>query len=147
MTAQHELIARRDATQATLDLFLGKPFAFGTHDCGQMLRRHLQHMGHRVPIAGVGSYRSILGAKRALRRLGHASLAEALSARFLEIAPAAALIGDVVAMESSNELDALGLALGNAAVLSFAETDAGGLAMTFKPMKMLRGWRVEPCLP
>lgn len=138
--SEHVLILRRDAAQATLARFEGEPFAWGQFDCAKMLAFHLRQMNLSPATAKAGRYTSAIGARRALTRIGARSLADLLDRRFARIAPAAALIGDVVALPSTGRLDAIGIALGNGRLLSYHEDAAG--AVVVQPVEMLAAWRI-----
>ena len=135
-------ILRIAATQATRDAFFGRAFAWGQADCAQLLAFHLRGMGHRIPLAKVGSYKSALGAKRALARFGVATLAEAMDrAGFARIPPAAAVAGDVLELPGSDGFAAMTVALGNGRVLGWHETTLGAAAL--QPVEFVAAWRVE----
>lgn len=140
-----ELVNRTAATQATLDRFRDRPFAYGSADCMQMVAFHLRGMGHRLLLSKGGRYRTGLGAVRALTRAGYASLSEVLDRVPLErIAPAEALAGDVLCLpqEDGAPLEALAVALGNGRVLGW-HADAPGAAV-LQPLIYEHAWRV-PC--
>ncbi|MDO7843460.1 DUF6950 family protein [Sphingomonas immobilis] len=141
-SAPHPLVKRAEAAQATVDRFLNQPFALGKRDCAQMLLFHLRSMGHVVKLAGVGDYKTVLGGKRALRRLGFASLTEAMDSRFPRITPAAAIVGDVIALASGEALDALAIAVGNGRALGYHENAEG--AVIIQPRQTDTAWRVDP---
>lgn len=137
------LTRRRDAAQATLDKFRDQPFKWGVRDCSRVVAHHLRLMGHSVRLPPAGSYGSLLGAKRKLRDAGYASLAEALDAMgFERIAPAAALVGDIIQWPSETELDALAVMLTNGRIAAYHQ-DALGLAV-LQPVEFIAAWRVEP---
>lgn len=138
--SDHALILRRDAAQATLARFEGEAFAWGRFDCAKMLAFHLRQMKLSPASSKAGSYSTAIGARRALTRMGVQSLAELLDRRFARIAPAASLIGDVVALPSAGTLDAIGIALGNGRLLSYHEDAIG--AVVVQPVHMLGAWRV-----
>lgn len=131
---------RAAAAQATLDRFKDVPFEFGRRDCAQLVKFHLRRLGHQVRVAKAGSYSSLLGARRALRRLGHADLLELMDARFARIAPAAALVGDVIALPGTDGLGALTVYVGNGRVLGFHEEVVG--ATVLQPSDYVAAWRV-----
>ncbi|MDF1506493.1 hypothetical protein [Roseisolibacter sp. H3M3-2] len=138
-----ELVRRAEITQLTLDRFKERPFRFGAGDCVQMTAFHLRGMGHQVLLSKGGQYRTGLGAVRALRRAGFASLSEALDEMGLaRIAPAAALTGDVLALphEEGSPLEALTIALGNGRVLGWHAELAG--AAVLQPVQFVTAWRV-----
>lgn len=140
--APHPLIVRRDAAQATLDRFRGQPFAWGRVDCGKMLHFHLRQLGRAIALGEASAYTTLLGATRALRKLGHASLPDALDAHFPQVAPAAAIVGDALALEADTPLGAITIALGNGRVLGFHEEAAG--AEVLQPHQVLAAWRLDP---
>lgn len=129
------------AAQATLDRFKGKPFKFGTNDCGRMVAFHVRKMGHHPKLAKAGTYASALGARRALERLGFKSLAEVMDAHgFERIPPAAAAVGDVIEMPGLEGPGALGVAIGNGRALAYHEDAVG--AVVVQPKEMVTAWRV-----
>ncbi len=143
MNPAHVIVRRTEITQATLDRFKDRPFAFGSADCVQLAAFHLRAMGHRVLLTKGGRYQTAIGAVRALRRAGHRDLRQALDAMLLEpIAPAAAWTGDIIAMppEEGAKIEALGIALGNGRVLGW-HPDAAGAAV-LQPDQYLAAWRV-----
>ena len=135
------VVHRVAVTQATCDRFIGEPFAWGRADCARMLAFHLQGFGHRLGLAKVGSYKSALGARRALARFGVATLAEAMDrAGFERIPPAAAVAGDVVELPGDEGFGAMTVALGNGRVLGWHESQPG--AAVLQPVQYLAAWRV-----
>lgn len=138
-----EIERRVAAAQATLEAFRGKPFRWGRCDCSRIAAAHLRRMGHQVRLPAAGSYGSARGALKALRERGHETLAEALDAMGLErIAPAAALVGDLVTGAADEALGALGVMLGNGRMLGFHEHAAG--AAVLQKVALSAAWRVPP---
>ncbi|RIA37470.1 NlpC/P60 family protein [Hephaestia caeni] len=128
------------AAQATRDRFYGKPFKWGERDCGQLAKWHLRKIGCPFkPAARLPRYYSLLGAKKALAKLGHTNLIELMDANFERIPPAAALPGDVIAVPGE-ELGALSVYLGNGRVIGF-HPDALG-ACVAQPVEYEAAWRV-----
>lgn len=114
------------------------PFAWGSHDCCQYVRRGLQAMCGRDPARGWGlrRYTTALGAQRQLDRLGGV---EALPARagLAEIPLRLAQRGDVVVGVDPVGRIALGFATGTQAAFA----DPAGLL--FMPLLNCRkAWRV-----
>ena len=138
-----ELEGRVAAAQATYDAFLNKPFEPGTHDCAKLLKFHMRKMG--FPIKGVakaGAYKSVLGMKRALRRMGVKTIGDLADRQkgWLPIAPASALPGDVLELESDDGLGSLNIVLTNGRMFGFSgET---GTAVAMQPTDYKRAWRV-----
>ncbi|MEM9965917.1 MAG: hypothetical protein AAGC58_11265 [Asticcacaulis sp.] len=106
-----------------------------------MVAMHLRHMGHRVSLVKAGEYSSAKGAVRALSRMGYDSLEAALDARFVRIAPAEAVVGDIIALPSDCALSALAVRLSNGRVLHSWQ---GGFSIS-EPLLFVAAWRV-PCL-
>lgn len=136
-----ELEKRRAATQATIDRYRDHPFEWGRFDCAKMIAYHLRRLGRPVAHAAAGSYSDALGASRSLKRLGYASMGDLMSARFLDIAPASCLLGDVIEFDADNPLGALGIALGNNAVYCYVEDCVDG-PVSARIKSAVRAWRV-----
>lgn len=141
MTApQPEMVRRVAATQATLDRFRDRPFRWGSNDCVRLAAFHLRKMGHKPQLAKAGSYRSALAARSALKRAGYADLAAALDALGLvRIPPAEAWVGDIVMGASGDAFGALGVMLGNDAMIGFHEHAPG--ATVLRRVVLDTAWR------
>jgi hypothetical protein len=138
---RHPLNRRVDAAQKTLDRFKGHPFKFGRFDCAQMVFFHLRAIRKPLKEAGrAGTYHSLLGGVKELKKAGHDSLASLLDAHFERIPPAAALVGDLVAMPGLEGPGALTVAMGNGRVLGYHEDAEGAVVM--QPLETLAAWRV-----
>lgn len=117
-----ELVARRSAAQATVDRFKGRVFSYGKDDCVRLAAFVLRKRGHRPQLGKAGSYSSLLGAKRALKRAGYETLAEALDAMGLpRIPPASVLPGDIVMVPADAFDGGFGVAVGNGRVIGWHE--------------------------
>ncbi|SEM63035.1 hypothetical protein SAMN05192583_0895 [Sphingomonas gellani] len=139
--ASPEMVRRVAAAQATLARFRDRPFRWGSNDCARMAAFHLRQMGHKPQLAKAGSYRSALAARAALKRLGFATLAEALDAIGLQrVAPAEAWVGDIVMGDSGDVFGALGVLLGNEAMIGFHEHAAG--ATVLRHVHLVSAWRL-----
>lgn len=122
MTPSHEMVRRVEAATRTLARFEGKTFAWGRADCSRIVAWHLRQLGHKPALTRFGGYRTALGARAALARAGFASIADVLDEMQLpRIAPAAALVGDIVQGEGGDAFGAYGVMLGNGAMLGFHE--------------------------
>src|SRR3546814_3163737 len=92
---------------------------FGRKDCGQMNKWNLRKIGCQLKIATkAGTYHSLLGAKKALAKIGYTDLIALMDDNFERIPPAAAMVGDVLALPGEEDLGALTVALGNGRVLA-----------------------------
>lgn len=141
---------RRDAAQATLERFRDVPFEAGKTDCAQVVKFHLRQLGRPLKFGQPLNYKTMMQARGLLKRLGFASVGDALGSQFPEIVPAAALVGDVIELAASEDEKARGLGglvvyLGNNAVFGFHEELPGGTVMRigepgYDPP--LRAWRV-----
>lgn len=113
------------AAQATLDLYLDKPFVWGKWDCARLAAHCLKGLGHRPNLSRFGFYKSALGAARAMKREGFADLAAYLDdgLRLMRIPQAAALPADILGFRHPDqELPVgLGVAVGNGRILAFLE--------------------------
>jgi len=139
------LIRRRDAAQATLHEWGGKKLRLGHADCVRMVASHLRRLGHKVVLPPAGSYRSVKAAKAALAKAGYACLPDALdSFGFERIAPAAALVGDIIELPSAIDgLAALTVAVGNGRVIGWCDDGREGV-LVMQPHEYVAAWRVAP---
>ncbi|NKI99580.1 hypothetical protein [Novosphingobium sp. SG707] len=144
---EHGLILRTHAAQATLDEWKTRAFRLGEADCARLTASHLRRLGYHIKLPPARSYRTAKSAEAVLDKLGLASMVAALDALgFERIAPAAALVGDIIQMPSetgSERLAALTVALGNGRVVGW-HPDAPDGAVVMQPHEMVAAWRVEP---
>ncbi len=137
-------VRRADAAQKTLDTWSARPLKLGTADCVRMAAAHLRLLGYRVKLPPSGSYRTVNGAMKALRQAGYRSLREAVTAQGLEeIAPAEAIVGDLMLMPAVDHLGGLGVCVGNGRVLIYHEEISSG-AVAAQPVEMITAWNVKP---
>jgi hypothetical protein len=114
------LVKRQRAIAATMERFRGKPFAFGSVDCAKVVAFHLKQLGHKVRLSKAGQYRTLLGAQAALRRLGYDTLSDAMDGHgFARVAPAAALLGDIISYPTDHPIGALGIVINGGNSLCF----------------------------
>lgn len=138
------LQARQRALAATVEHFQDRPFAYGKVDCVRLAYFHLRKLGHSPRLGKAGSYSSLVGAIRALRRTGFASLPEALDDLGLpRIPPAAVLVGDILALPGDGELHALQIVAGNGRVFGFHE-DRDAACFIQPTLDVASAWRVDP---
>lgn len=135
------LVKRQRAVEATMERFRGKGFAFGSVDCARMAAFHLKQMGHKVRLSRAGQYSTLVGAQAALKRLGYETLPDAMDGHgFERIAPAFALMGDIVTFASEHPIGALGIVIGNGNMLAFHESHEMPVVMTMGQIDA--AWRV-----
>lgn len=146
--ADHHLIRRRDAAQATLDQWRDVPFRLGHADCVRMVASHLRRLGYTVRLPSAGSYRTWRTARATLARLGHAGVAEWLdSLGLVRIAPAATIVGDIVQLSSGEGMDdlaGLSVVLGNGRVANWHEHAPRGGVQVMQPHAYMAAWRAAP---
>src|SRR5579871_3279802 len=132
----HELVRRRDAAEASLRMWETLKWRMGSADCVRMMAHHLRMLGYKVKLPAAGSYRTVKTALIKMEEMGHANLAEAIDSLGLpRIAPAAAIVGDLVQLPGEDENDRLGaitIAMGNGRVLGWHD-DAPHGAVIVQP--------------
>lgn len=142
---QHEMLLRAVAAQASLDTYQGRSLTLGMNDCVRMTGSHLRRLGFKVKLPAAGSYRTLEAAKRALKERGFETSADALDAMgFERIAPAAAVVADVVMLPGVDELGSLTIALGNGRVLGFHPDARNAGAAVLQPVEFITAWRTPP---
>lgn len=101
----NELQRRVAAVTATQKRFEGRDFDWAKQaTCIHLVRFHAAQMGHELPI--VTRFRSLLGAKKALKEQGVDTLAELMDKYFPRIPAAQLRVGDVLAIPGDG-MDAL----------------------------------------
>lgn len=140
------LVRRRDAAQDALDSWRPRKWRMGEHDCLRMFARHARKLGHRVKIPPARSYRTVRGALRKLEEWGQPTLPDFIdSLGFERIAPAAAIVGDLLQLPSEDpRLPALTVALGNGRVVGWHEAIPHGGADVLEPLEFVTAWRIDP---
>jgi hypothetical protein len=104
-----ELDRRREATQATLDKFIGKPFSWseGRH-CVALAHYHLRQLGWRPPqLPTLPRIRSALAAKKELQRRGFLTVSDMLDSFLVRIPPAMMRLGDIAVTPGDEGFDAI----------------------------------------
>lgn len=124
------VLDRRDATQKTLEWFAPRPFNWAkSATCVHLVRRHLVHMGHKVP--PMPQFRSALTAKRALTERGWDTLGAMMDSIVPQIEASRIVVGDVVELPSDNDVfPALCVFTGNGSIMGYQ----GGVFMVGRIM-------------
>lgn len=136
------LVRRVAAAQAIHDRVRGRLYRWSALDCGKMVGLHLRKLGYRLELPRIGAYKTPEGALRWLKKRGFDSLEARLDALLPQISPAAALVGDVLALESTDQLAALVINMGQGQYLGFHEdTDE---AVLLRPTAFGKAWSVLP---
>src|SRR3546814_5973721 len=84
------------ALPISLAKYRDQPFKWGRYDCARVIAHQAKKLGHKVSLAKAGSYSSALGAKRALAKVGCATLSEALDAHQIGSASCRERVGQYV---------------------------------------------------
>lgn len=135
---------RQKHTQATLAKFGARAFRWGACDCAKIAAFHLRKFRWVVP--KTGGYRTAEEATARLAALGCDSLPDlAEKVGLPEIAPAYAIIGDIVSFAADHALGALGIVVGNGNMLAFHEARDIPVIMTMD--RIDRAWSVLPVEP
>ncbi len=133
---------RHRAAQGCIDRFSGKPYDPAAHrDCAYMVRHALHLVGRRVGQGKLPHYSTEMAGIKALRKMGHASLIEAVDAfGLVRIPPLAALPADIVALPSDHPMGALSVAVGNGRLLAYLDGEKG--AVVIEPKEFVCAWRI-----
>lgn len=153
-TQDHPMVRRVAAAEAAIARFDGAVLAYSTNDCVRLAAFTIRKLGHKPTMPKAGTYKTLLGAAKALKAAGFDDLPAALDAMgFLRIPPAMALPGDIVAMPTAHEgWVALSVQLSNGRLLGFLADPAGGpdVCAIVQPtyadgVHPICAWRVDPC--
>lgn len=97
-----DLAQRAQATERVIDRFREKPFDWAGANCIRLARAQGAALGHRLP--PVPMFRSALGARRVLAKMGADSVTDLLDRYFRRLeAPAFMLVGDLCVLPSATE--------------------------------------------
>lgn len=138
------LMRRQAALAATSAHFIERELVYGKTDCVRIFAYHLRQMGHRPRLAKAGSYTTVIGAVRALKRTGFASLPEAIDTMgFARIAPAAGVVADVLALPGEDGFHALQIVAGNGRVFGY-HADSPTPCFIQPKLDLAIAWRIDP---
>ena len=150
MTPARRMERRKEAAEACILRFADKPYDAGTRDCTIMARHLLHKLGLKVPFAKGVRYSSERGGLKFLKRAGFDTLIEAVDSLGLpRIAPASALIGDLIALPTQSPLGSLAICIGPMQFLAYGEDFAGatrisGVTQFVEDDKGPCAWRTLP---
>lgn len=137
------MIRRVAAAQATLDRFKDRPLKLGQNDCVRLVAFHLRKLGYRIKLPPAGAYGTVKSALKQLQARGFADLAAAVDGLGLErIAPASAVVGDVILLPGDSALGSLNISVGNGRTIGFHEDVAG--AAVIQPTEFIAAWGAHP---
>lgn len=136
---------RAAAVAACRDRFVGKTYEPGVRDCIKLAGHAMHKLGRRVGLTKGLKYTTEAGGLKAMRRLGFATLLDAVDATGLpRIAPAMARPGDLIALktEDANAFGcALAVAFDNGRVITFTD-GFGVIGRIVDPAGYITAWRV-----
>lgn len=138
------LVERVRAAESTITRFSGAPLVWGETDCLRLIAHGLRELGRTPPLRKAGAYSSHLGAHRALRRTGFATLQDWVTSWGLTpIAPALTLPADVVALPSGDDaMPSLALVLSNGLLLGFVPEVESACVFELRQPVILKAWAV-----
>lgn len=137
---------RADAVAACRDRFVGKTYdPSANRDCLRLAGHATHKMGRKVSLTKGLRYSSEAGGLRMMRKLGFASLLDAVDAAgFQRIAPAMTRPGDLIALktETDNAFGcALTVAFDNGRVIGFLD-GVGAVCRVDDPDAYIAAWRI-----
>lgn len=132
---------RAAAVRATQIRFANRPFKWGAVDCIKVAAFHVRQVGHKpASLAKAGKYRSALSARRALQNAGYDSLTAAIEgAGLVEIAPASALMGDLIVLPGNEGWESVLILIGPNTAFGFHEEALTLVPIRFDP-SFARAW-------
>ncbi len=140
-----DLAKRTEVVSAVATKYDHAPFELGTeNDCVHMIDFGLKEYGIKTSLSRRGSYSTEAQARRAMKRAGFDSLADAVDAEgFMRLESAAtAWPGDIIAFKGDNGDIALAWMASEGRAFGFLN----GYAQFVQPIQIEAAWRVEQCL-
>lgn len=131
------------AAESAVARFNAEPFVWGKADCVRLVAHVLREVGKSPPLRQAGEYKTLLGARRALKRTGHASLEAWVDSWGLRRTPPAfALPGDIIALPGvDGDMPALTVLLSNGRLFGFLEGFGTVVALT-DPAAPVAAWSI-----
>jgi hypothetical protein len=143
MSDETPLMRRMRAAESAVARFAGEPFAWGSSDCVRLVAHVMRDLGRSPPLREAGDYKTLLGARRALKRTGQPTLEAWVDSWGLKrIPPAFALPADIVALPGvDGDMPALTVVLSNGRLFGFLEGVGKVMTLT-DPNAPLTAWSV-----
>lgn len=135
-----EIELRAWACNQTRTEYEGKPFDWQGSTCIHLLEYHAGRMGHEVP--KVPPFKSAIGAKRALRKLGHKDLPALLDSLFQRVPPAAMRTGDIMALAGDEGFHALVIRADKSKFIGWHEDAPGVTIIDADVSNAVGAWRL-----
>lgn len=137
----HEIELRAKATRTTEAKFRNKPFDWSkSATCVHLMRFHAAQMGHKMPV--VPRFRSPLGAKRALKKMGYDDLPSLMDNYFTRIPPAFARTGDFIAADGDAGFHSLLVRGSNTMFLGWHDAMQGCTIVDVDMRQAVGAWRL-----
>ncbi|MEV4934612.1 DUF6950 family protein [Sphingobium sp. LSP13-1-1.1] len=130
----NDMLRRQAALEKTLAKYRGRTLDFAQADCVRMARFHLLQMGHKPP--SLPPYRSAVGARRALQRVG--GIVAALDKFLPRIPHARMLPGDIAVLEGDGGMDAVTICIGHKLIGWHEGSDE---MVNLIPLEIKAAWR------
>lgn len=143
-----ELERRREATQATIDKFKGKPLDWseGRH-CVKLAHYHLRQMGWRSPkLPTLPAVKSPLAAKKAMKERGWDSVPAMLDSvlgKGARIPAAMMLTGDMAVTPGDEGFDCVMICIGPRTMMGFLPDGSEVVAYDTDYRDFTAAWRVR----
>ena len=135
-----DLIRRQEATTKTLAKYRNVPFDWRNRaTCIHVARSQARNMGHRPP--AIPDFRSAIGARRALKDTGFATVEALLDSMFERIAPAYMLVGDLALVPGDEGFESIFVSAGEK-MLGWIETDPSGMRPISMAIVPSAAWRL-----
>lgn len=134
--AKPPAIRRAEAVAAVQAKFRKAIASWDGPHCIPLARALLVELGHNPP--QMPCYRSALGARRALKKMGFESVEALLDSFLPRIAPAQMRVGDLAAMPGDEDFPALVICAGRK-VIGFHEEQPG--LVNIEPLTFTGAWR------
>lgn len=134
---------RAERTRAVVGRFRSKPFDWAkAATCYHLVRAQLVAFGYKAK--AVPAFRTPLGAKGALKKLGAASLEQLMDNHgCMRIPPAMMIVGDVALLPSEGPFDALAIYGGGGELFGWHGDDASSLRSFSMPATdIIAAWRL-----
>ena len=136
-----ELERRRLATEKTLARYGGKVFDWSKGvTCVHLARAHLKNMGHKPET--LPRFRSVLGAKKALKAHDWDSVGVMLDSMLVRIAPSQMMLGDLAIVPGDSGLDAIFVCAGPLKVFGWREDKPEMVLLDIDLNELTGAWRV-----
>lgn len=132
-----DIVARVAAMAELRAEFGGKDFAPGTFDCGEMVRTHLERLGHMPP--DVRPYKTERGGRLKLKKLGYDSIGAVMDALLEPIPPARMIVGDIGVLQGEDGGEAMVICAGRK-LIGFREGYSSIVNLVDCPVQ--KAWRV-----